>query len=144
VLSRAPVTLPGETGVIPVTVANDLDRPARVGLRLVGSPRVRFEAADVEPVTIAPGQKQTFEVQATVRGTGPVTVQISLLSPDGDEFGTAATTEVRSAAYARAAQGVVLGLFGILVLLLGANAVRRIRTSRAAKAGPTDDAGGAE
>ena len=25
VLSRAPVTLPGETGLIPVTVANDLD-----------------------------------------------------------------------------------------------------------------------
>lgn len=143
VLSRAPVTLPGETGVIPVTVANDLDRPARVGLRLVGTPGVRFEAADVEPVTIAPGQKQTFEVTATVRGTGPVPVEISLLSPDGEVFGNPATTEVRSAAYARAAQGVVLGLFGILVLLLGANAVRRIRTSRAAKAGG-GDAGGAE
>ncbi|MGD9954554.1 MAG: DUF6049 family protein [Candidatus Nanopelagicales bacterium] len=143
VLSRAPVTLPGETGVIPVTVANDLDRPARVGLRLVGTPSVRFEADDVEPVTIAPGQKQTFEVTATVRGTGPVPVQISLLSPDGEVFGRPATTEVRSAAYARAAQGVVLGLFGILVLLLGANAVRRIRTSRAAQAG-ADDAGGAE
>lgn len=145
VLSRAPVTLPGESGVIPVTVANDLDRPARVGLRLVGTPRVRFEAADVEPVTIAPGQKQTFEVQATVRGTGPVAVQISLLSPDGDEFGTVATTEVRSAAYARAAQGVVLGLFGILVLLLGANAVRRIRGARAGRddAGTDDDTGGA-
>ena len=51
-------------------------------------------------------------------GTGPVSVEISLLSPDGDTFGTPATTEVRSAAYARAAQGVVVGLFGILVLLL--------------------------
>jgi hypothetical protein len=115
------VSLPGESGVIPVTVANDLDRPARVGLRLTGTPRVRFEADDVEPVTIAPGQKQTFEVLATVLGTGPVSVEITLLTPEGETFGTPATTEVRSAAYARAAQGVVLGLFGILVLLLAAN-----------------------
>jgi hypothetical protein len=144
VLSRAPVSLPGESGVIPVTVANDLDRPARVGLRLTGTPRVRFEAADVPAVTIAPGQKETFEVQASVLGTGPVSVEISLLSPDGDTFGTPATTEVRSAAYARAAQGVVVGLFGILVLLLGANFVRRLRTSRAAKAGADAGDGGAE
>ncbi|MFC6239390.1 DUF6049 family protein, partial [Longivirga aurantiaca] len=144
VLSRAPVSLPGESGVIPVTVANDLDRPARVGLRLTGTPRVRFEADDVEPVTIAPGQKQTFEVLATVLGTGPVSVEIMLLTPEGEPFGDPATTEVRSAAYARAAQGVVVGLFGILVLLLGANFVRRLRTTRAAKgtAGDADDAGG--
>jgi uncharacterized protein YfaS (alpha-2-macroglobulin family) len=138
------VSLPGESGVIPVTVANDLDRPARVGLRLTGTPRVRFEAADVPAVTIAPGQKETFEVQASVLGTGPVSVEISLLSPDGDTFGTPVTTEVRSAAYARAAQGVVVGLFGILVLLLGANFVRRLRTSRAAKAGADAGDGGAE
>ena len=148
VLSRAPVSLPGESGVIPVTVANDLDRPARVGLRLTGTPRVRFEADDIEAVTIAPGQKQTFEVQARVLGTGPVSVQIALLTPEGQIFGTPATTEVRSAAYARAAQGVVLGLFGILVLLLGANFVRRLRTTRAARAAggtddPTDDGGAA-
>lgn len=141
VLSRAPVSLPGESGVIPVTVANDLDRPARVGLRLTGTPRVRFEADDVEPVTIAPGQKQTFEVLATVLGTGPVSVEIVLLTPEGETFGTPATTEVRSAAYARAAQGVVLGLFGILVLLLAANFVRRLRTSRAARAGAGDQPG---
>ncbi len=144
VLSRAPVSLPGESGVIPVTVANDLDRPARVGLRLTGTPRVRFEAADVPAVTIGPGQKETFEVQASVLGTGSVSVEISLLSPDGDTFGTPATTEVRSAAYARAAQGVVVGLFGILVLLLGANFVRRLRTSRAARAGAETGDGGAE
>jgi hypothetical protein len=36
---------------------------------------------------------------------------------------------VRSAAYARAAQWVVGGLFGILVVLLGINFVRRRRTT---------------
>jgi hypothetical protein len=127
VLSRAPVTLPGDSGTIPVTVANDLDRPARVGLRLTGTPATRFVAQDVAPVTLAPGEKSTLEVNARVLGTGPVTVSITLLTPDGQPFGEPTVTQVRSAAYARAAQWVVGGLFGILVLLLGVNFVRRRR-----------------
>ena len=128
VLSRAPVTLPGDSGVIPVTVANDLDRPARVGIRLRGTPVTRFVAVDVAPVTLAPGQKRTLEVQARVIGTGPVAVDIALVTPDGQPFGEPILTEVRSAAYARAAQWVVGGLFGVLVVLLGINFVRRRRS----------------
>jgi hypothetical protein len=132
VLSRAPVTLPGDSGVIPVTVANDLDRPARVGVRLTGTPAVRFDAADVAPVTLAPGQKRTLEVNARVVGTGAVVVDIVLLTPEGDEFGSPVRTEVRSAAYALAAQWVVIGLFAVLVVLLGINVVRRRRTKAGA------------
>ena len=131
VLSRAPVTLPGDSGVIPVTVANDLDRPARVGVRLTGTPSVRFEADQVDPVTLEPGEKRTLEVSARVVGTGEVDVDIVLLTPEGEPFGRAVRTEVRSAAYALAAQWVVIGLFAVLVVLLGGNVVRRRRTSRA-------------
>jgi hypothetical protein len=127
VLSTATVTLPGEAGVIPVTISNDLDRQARVGVRLVGSPDVRFDADDVAPVTLEPGQKVTLEVAARVLGTGPVEVAAVLLTPEGQRFGDPVTFEVRSAAYARAAQWVVIALFGILVVLLGANFVRRRR-----------------
>jgi hypothetical protein len=145
VLSRAPVTLPGDSGTIPVTVANDLDRPARVGLRLTGTPATRFEAADVPAVTLAPGEKSTLEVTARVLGTGPVSVDITLLTPDGQAFGEPTTTEVRSAAYARAAQWVVGGLFGILVVLLGVNFVRRRRPGAegpdGTDVGATDDPG---
>ena len=125
ILSHAPVTLPGDSGVIPITVANDLSRPARVGVRLVGTPRVRFESADIPAVLLAPGQKITLEVAARVIGTGPVAVDIQLLTPEGASFGEPVRTEVRSAAYARAAQWVVGGLFGILVVLIGINFVRR-------------------
>ncbi len=135
VLSRAPVTLPGDSGVIPVTVANDLDRPARVGVRLSGTPAVRFEAADVEVVTLAPGEKRTLEVTARVLGTGPVSVAIVLLTPEGDTFGVPVGTEVRSAAYARAAQWVVAALFGMLVVLLAINVVRRRRPAVGATSG---------
>jgi hypothetical protein len=138
VLTTAPVTLPGESGIIPVTVSNDLDRQARVGVRLTGSPDVRFDADDIAPVTLAPGQKVTLEVAARVLGTGPVEVAGVLLTPEGEPFGTPATFEVRSAAYARAAQWVVIALFGILVVLLGANFVRRRR--RPAPSGASEPA----
>jgi hypothetical protein len=140
VLSRAPVTLPGDSGVIPVTVANDLDRPARVGVRLTGTPAVRFEATDVPTVTLAPGERVTLEVQARVLGTGPVAVDIALLTPEGEPFGDPVRTEVRSAAYARAAAWVVGGLFAVLVALLGVNLVRRRAGLRKAEA--THDADG--
>ena len=64
-------------------------------------------------------------------GTGAVVVDIVLLTPEGDEFGRPVRTEVRSAAYALAAQWVVIGLFAILVVLLGVNVVRRRRTKAA-------------
>ncbi len=129
VISKAPVTLPGDEGTIPITIANDLDRPARVGVRLTGTPTTRFEADDIPAVTVAPGQKQTVEVAARVVGTGSVDVAITLLTPEGAPFGEPVATQVRSAAYARAAQWVVGGLFGILVVLLGINFVRRRRTT---------------
>ena len=138
VLSRAPVTLPGDVGTIPVTVGNDLDRPARVGIRLRGTPDTRFQADDVKTVTLAPGEKRTLEVTAQVIGTGPVSVSIMLLTPDGAVFGEPVVTEVRSAAYAQAAQWVVGGLFGILVVLLGVNFVRRHRPG--GPGDPDDDA----
>ena len=118
---------------------NDLDRPARVGVRLVGTPTTRFESQDVAPFTIAPGQKATLEVQARVLGSGRVTVAIQLLTPDGQNFGEPVVTSVESAAYASAALWVVSGLFGILVVLLGVNFVRRRRPSAPAAA-TTEDA----
>jgi hypothetical protein len=130
ILSRAPVTLPGDQGVIPITISNDLDRPARVGVRLTSTPSVRFQAADIPAVTLAPGQKQTLEVTARVAGTGPVKVMIGLLTPDGAEFGKPVTTEVRSAAYAHAAQWVVITFFAALVLLMARGALARRATER--------------
>ena len=104
------------------------------------SPATRFVAGgDVPAVTCGPREKSTLEVGARVLGTGPVTVAITLLTPDGEVFGEPTVTEVRSAAYARAAQWVVGGLFCILVLLLGVNVVRRRRPSTAG--GPDDVAG---
>ena len=131
ILSTAPVTLPGDQGVIPITIANDLDRPARVGVRLSSTPSVRFHADDVPTVTLAPGQKQTLEVTARVAGSGPVLVHIALLTPDGLPFGNPISTQVRSAAYAHAAQWVVIAFFAALVLLMIRGALARRKSEQA-------------
>jgi uncharacterized protein YfaS (alpha-2-macroglobulin family) len=131
ILSNAPVTLPGDQGVIPITIANDLDRPARVGVRLSSTPSVSFQADDVPTVTLQPGQKQTLEVTARVAGSGPVLVNIGLLTPEGLAFGEPITTQVRSAAYALAAQWVVIAFFAALVLLMIRGALARRTQERA-------------
>ena len=131
ILSNAPITLPGDQGVIPVTIANDLDRAARVGVRLSSTPSMRFQAADIPAVTLAPGQKETLEVSARVVGSGPIQVKIGLLTPEGAPFGKAVATQVRSAAYAHAAQWVVIAFFAALVLLMVRGALARRSAERA-------------
>jgi hypothetical protein len=131
ILSHAPITLPGDQGVIPITIANDLDRPARVGVRLSAATSVRFQAPDIPAVTLAPGQKETLEVTARVAGSGPVQVQIGLLTPDGTPFGKVVSTQVRSAAYAHAAQWVVIAFFAALVVLMVRGALARRSAERA-------------
>lgn len=127
VLSRGTVTFPGESGVVPVTVANDLSTPVRVGLHLTGTPAARFESAPFPAFTVAPGTKVSVEVPARVLGSGDVAVAVQLLTPDGRPYASPTPLQVRSAAYAQAASWIVGGLLGVLVLLLGVNFVRRRR-----------------
>ncbi len=136
IVTRGSVNLPGESGVIPVTIANDLAVPVTVGLSATGDPAVRFTAEPVTPVTIAPGRKASIEMQARVVGSGPVTAVLQLTTTAGAAYGAPVRLQVGSAAYARAAAWVVGAAFGVLVLLVLVNGVRRIRSARAARTGP--------
>ena len=139
------VSLPGETGTIPVTIANDLDVPVTVGLRVTGEPAVRLDAPPVAPVTIAPGRKASVEVTARVAGSGSVTAVLQLTTPSGEDYGPPARIEVGSAAYARAAAWVVGAAFALLLALVAVNTVRRVRVARAARrrTGPDGEGGDA-
>jgi hypothetical protein len=134
IVSRGSVSLPGETGIIPVTVANDLDVPVTVGLQVTGEPAVRLSTEPVAPITIAPQRKASIEVRARVAGSGPVTAVLQLTTAAGAPYGEPQRLEVGSAAYARAAAWVVGAAFALLLVLVGVNAVRRVRVARAARA----------
>ena len=133
VVSSGSVSLPGETGTIPVTIANDLEVPVTVGLRVTGDPAVRLEASPVAPITIAPGRKTSVEVTARVAGSGSVTALLQLTTPSGQDYGEPARIEVGSAAYARAAAWVVGAAFALLLALVAVNTVRRVRVARVAR-----------
>jgi hypothetical protein len=138
VVSRGTTTFPGESGVVPVVVANDLDHPVRVAVSLTGTPAVRFDADPYPAFVVAGGTKGSVEIPAKVVGSGDVTVQVQLTTSDGRPYGTPATLVVRSTAYARAAGWVVGGLLALLVALLAVNFVRR-RRPRAPSAPPAAD-----
>jgi len=131
IVSRGTVTLPGETGVIPVSIANDLTSPVTVSLLLRATPSVRLTAAPVPPLTIEPGSTALVEVPAQVSGSEPVEVSVYLTSSSGVAFGEPSTLNVGSSAYSRAAAWVVGLAFAALVLMLLVNALRRLRAARA-------------
>ena len=118
-------TLPGDTGRIPVTVANDLTQDVVVGIRLETDQQARLQSPAIEPFEVPAGRKVSLEVEAKVVGSGTLPVRIQLTTPRGRAYGEPQTVEVRTTAYSRAAAYVVSGAFVILAFLLGMNFVRR-------------------
>ncbi|MEZ5117442.1 MAG: DUF6049 family protein [Candidatus Nanopelagicales bacterium] len=129
VLSRGTVTFSGDRGVVPVTIANDLDRSVTVGLRLVGIPPLRLESEPVTDLTLAPGRKTSVEVDARVVGSGTVDVAVQLTTPQGQPYGAPVAMELRSTAYARAAGWVIAAAGVALVVIVVVGTVRRIRAA---------------
>ena len=120
-------TLPGDTGRIPVTVANDLTQDAIVGIRLETDQQARLQSPAIEPFEVPAGRKVSLEVEAKVVGSGTLPVRIQLTTPRGRPYGEPQTVQVRTTAYSRAAAYVVTGAFVILAFLLGMNFVRRTK-----------------
>lgn len=131
-------TLPGDSGRIPVTVANDLPTDVTVGIRLRSDEPARLVAADIAPFEVPAGRKVSLEVEAQVVGSGTLPVRLQLTTPAGRRYGEPVTVQVRTTAYSRAAAYVVTGAFVILAFLLAMNFVRRRRAAddHSAQAGP--------
>ena len=127
IVSKGSVTLPGDTGIIPISIANTLDSPVTVSLSIQATPSVRLSTSAIAPVTV-PAQSTTLvEVPARVTGSDPVSLTVRLTAPDGAAFGAPAQMQVGSSAYSRAAAWVVGAAFAVLVVLLLINAGRRVR-----------------
>jgi hypothetical protein len=122
-------TLPGDSGRIPVTVANDLPTDVTVGIRLRSDEPARLVAADIAPFEVPAGRKVSLEVEAQVVGSGTLPVRLQLTTPAGRRYGEPVTVQVRTTAYSRAAAYVVTGAFVILAFLLAMNFVRRRRAA---------------
>jgi hypothetical protein len=135
VLSTGNITFSGDVGRVPITIANDLDQSVTVGLRLIGKPAARLSAADITGIQIEAGRKASIDIDARVIGGEPLSVNVQLLTPDGELYGTPTAIEVNSTAYARAASWVVVAAFIALAVFVVVGVTRRIHQARKSSAG---------
>lgn len=138
VLSEGTVTFSGESGRVPVTIENSLDRSVTVGVQLRATPSLRLSSSPLTGITVEPGRKVSVDIEARVVGGNAIPVRVQLLTPDGSPFGSPATIEVASTAYARAAAWVVAIAFVAVVVFVVVGVARRIRMSTASRVPPSD------
>ncbi len=125
-LSEGTITLSGKSGLVPVTIANDLDRSVTIGVQLRGIPSARLESKPLYEITIEPGKKVSVELEATVVGGRTLSAGVQLLTPEGQDFGLPARIELVSTAYARAAAWVIGAAFIAMVLFVVVGITRRV------------------
>ena len=130
IVSSGSVVFPGESGVVPITILNDLDVTVRVALVATGLPAVRVQPAAVDTVEIGAGKRKSIEIPTTLIGSDTAFVQLQLMTTDGRKLGQLVTIEVASSAYSRAAAVFVGVAFALLLALIVVNTVRRVRVRR--------------
>ena len=136
VLSVGTITFSGDTGRVPVTITNELDRSVTVGLDLRGRPALRLSSEPLTGIRIEAGKMASVDIEARVVGGDPLAVDVQLLGPEGESYGKPATITVTSTAYARAAAWVVAAAFLAILVFVVVGVTRRIRKAQAAR-GPS-------
>jgi Family of unknown function (DUF6049) len=135
------VTLSASKGRFPLTVANDLTQPVRVGLRIESLNRDDLQVEPIEPARIRGGNRETFEIRASAQQNGVIKARVHLVTEDGRELGRPLELDIRAAQYGTVGW-VLVG--SAVALLFGTSAIRiyrRIRTERRAAAKAHRDQG---
>ena len=135
------ITFPGDQGRVPVTVSNDLDVAANVQVQLTSDPAYRLESEPVTELQVPAGQRVSLEVPVTVVGSQPVLVSAQLLTPQGLTYGEPEKFQLRSTAYSRVAQWVIIGALVLLAALVVRSVTARIRDSRSETPAEAADSG---
>lgn len=139
VLSAGTITMSGDAGRIPITIANESEDDVVVGVVVRGNPSVRLRSTAMTGIRIAAGQKASIDISAQVVGADAVAADIQLLTPDGQDYGPPARISVTSTAYARAASWVMIAAFAAILIFVVFGVVRRIRARTPRKGGSVDE-----
>jgi hypothetical protein len=130
VLSAGTITFSGDTGRVPITIENGLDRSVTVGVALRGQPQLRLSSQPLQGIRIDPGRMASVDIDARVVGGDPLEVSVQLLGPEEQDYGRPATVTVMSTAYSRAAAWVVAIAFLAIAVFVVVGIFRRIRAAR--------------
>ena len=130
IVSSGSVIFANESGIIPLTIRNDLSVGVYVNVLAKGYPEVRVKLGSVDFVEIGAGQRKSIEIPATLYGSENAFVDLQLVDALGKEIGEPKRIEIASSAYSTIAGVFVSVAFGLLLLLLIYNTQKRIRASR--------------
>jgi hypothetical protein len=121
------IVIPGESGVLPVTIVNGLGAPVNVRISVQATPSFRLVAKDTGLITVVANRRHSLEVPITVFGSGALQINVRLTADDGRVVTNHLVVQVRSSAYSRVA-AVVAGLAFLALLGLSiASITRRVR-----------------
>jgi hypothetical protein len=125
------VTLTSHSGIVPVTVANDLDTPVRIVVEIRPDQHLVVKSAHVAR-TIGAHRQVPIDVRATAQTSGVfgLTVRLATPSPLNRHYGPAVPLRVRSTAYGSTALLITGGATAVLLLTVVFRLVRRARAAR--------------
>lgn len=130
--ARSLITLTSHSGTVPVTVANNLDEPVTVAVRLDGHGHLAI-AGNGKVVTIPAQTRLPIDVRATAKTSGqfPVTVRLATPGPVSRPYGNQVVDLlVRSTAYGTVALVITALAFAVLLIAVAVRLGRRIRRAR--------------
>jgi hypothetical protein len=130
---RESVTLTGQSGTIPLTIANDLPQAVTVRVAASATPSVRLQLTDPGVVTVPAGRRVSVELGADAAASGLVQVDAQLVTTGGDPYGPSESFAVRVQALGQVAGWVVATILAALFVITVVRIVLRAR-QRAAEA----------
>ncbi|HWA67886.1 MAG TPA: DUF6049 family protein [Mycobacteriales bacterium] len=131
------VTLTGHGGKVPVTIANTLDAPAQITVQLDAHERLTLPNHGRVAVTVPADQQTTVDVHATAKTSGVFSLDVQLLTPNGQKYGTPVQLFVRSTVYGTITLVITGVATAALLVAVAIRLTRRAINARRASSAPT-------
>jgi hypothetical protein len=130
------ITLTGHGGKVPVTIANTLDAPAQITVQLDAHERLSLPDHGRVVVTVPADQQTTVDVHATAKTSGVFALDVQLLTPDGQKYGTPVQLFVRSTVYGTITLVITGVATAALLVAVAIRLTRRAINARRASSTP--------
>jgi hypothetical protein len=120
------VMMSGESGLVQITVVNDLDQPVTVGIRSqTSSPDLKID--QVDPITLGPGRRSSLRLEARSRDIGVHPVTMVATTAHGTPIGSRTQFTVRTSNVSTVIWLIMVVGGGLLFLAIVIRLIRRIR-----------------
>jgi hypothetical protein len=135
-LAGSTVTLTGHGGKVPITIANTLDAPAQITVQLDAHERLSLPGNGRVAVTIPADQQTTVDVHATAKTSGVFSLDVQLLTPNGQKYGAPVQLFVRSTVYGTITLVITGAATAALLVAVAIRLTRRAISARRASSTP--------